>query len=86
MLLKNIGIIISILSCLGLYLTHNNQKILQKPLSRTTQFSALVGMIFSLIILVYSLPLLVAILIWLSVATLVWSFTPFIPLIMRLNK
>lgn len=86
MLLKNIGIIISILSCLGLYLSHSNQKILQKPLSRTTPFSALAGMIFSLIILVYSLPLLVAILIWLSVATLVWSFTPFIPLIMRLNK
>lgn len=86
MLLKNIGIIISVLSCLGLYLTHSNQKILQKPLSRTTQFSALAGIIFSLIILVYSLPLLVAILIWLAAATLVWSFTPFIPLIMRLNK
>lgn len=86
MLLKNIGIIISVLSCLGLYLTHSNQKILQQPLSRTTQFSALAGMIFSLIILVYSLPLLVAILIWLAVATLVWSFTPFTPLIMRLNK
>ncbi|WP_081408946.1 hypothetical protein [Acinetobacter gyllenbergii] len=83
MTLKLFGIMVSLLACMSVYLSHPNQIFLNKQLPRPFFYMALVSFIFGLSILIYCLPLLVAILIWLAIATLVWSFAPFIMLMKR---
>ncbi|WP_436869059.1 hypothetical protein [Acinetobacter courvalinii] len=83
MSLKLLGIIISLLSCLGLYLSHPNQIFLETQLGRYSFYIALIGLLLGLSMLLYALPLLVAILIWLAIATLVWSFAPLLMLMRR---
>ena len=85
MSLKLLGIIISLLSCLGLYLSHPHQIFLKTQLGRYSFYIALIGLLLGLSMLLYALPLLVAILIWLAIATLVWSFAPLLMLMKRLN-
>lgn len=83
--LKLLGIIISLLSCLGLYLSHPNQLFLKTQLGRYSFYIALIGLLLGLSMLLYALPLLVAILIWLAIATLVWSFAPLLMFMKRPN-
>ncbi|NIE95054.1 hypothetical protein NDN11_08245 [Acinetobacter sp. C26M] len=83
MTLKILGIMVSLLSCLGLYLSHPNQIFLEKTLSAPIKYLGLLGLFIGLSLLIYTLPILVAILIWLAIATLVWSFAPFIMLMKR---
>ncbi|MCH7383011.1 MULTISPECIES: hypothetical protein [Acinetobacter] len=83
MTLKLLGIMVSLLACMSVYLSHTHQIFLKKQLSRPFFYLGLVGLFVGLSILIYCLPLLVAILIWLAVATLVWSFSPFIMLMKR---
>lgn len=85
MSLKLLGIIISLLSCLGLYLSHPNQIFLKTQLGRYSFYIALIGLLLGLSMLLYALPLLVAILIRLAIATLVWSFAPLLILMKRSN-
>lgn len=83
MTLKLLGIVVSLLACMSVYLSHPNQIFLEKPLSAPFKYSGLLGLFIGLSLLIYALPILVAILIWLAVATLVWSFAPFIMLMKR---
>lgn len=85
MTLKLIGITITLLSCMGLYLSHPNQNFLGAQPSRYFFYTALIGVLTGLSMLLYALPLLVAILIWLAIATLVWSFAPLLILLKRSN-
>lgn len=85
MTLKLIGITVTLLSCMGLYLSHPNQNFLKNQLSRYFFYTAIIGLLIGLSILLYALPLLVAILIWLAIATLVWSFAPLLMLMKRSN-
>ncbi|ENX34072.1 hypothetical protein F889_02736 [Acinetobacter colistiniresistens] len=83
MTLKLFGIMVSLLSCMSLYLSHPNQIFLKTQLNRIFFYVGLFGLFLGLGILIYALPALVAILIWLAIATLVWSFAPFIMLMNR---
>ncbi|WP_436897647.1 hypothetical protein [Acinetobacter gyllenbergii] len=83
MTLKLLGIMISLLACMSVYLSHPNQIFLKKQLSRPFFYLGFVGLFIGLSTLIYCLPLLVAILIWLAIGTLVWSFAPFIMLMKR---
>ncbi|HAV5441402.1 hypothetical protein N3K59_06075 [Acinetobacter baumannii] len=85
MLLKLLGIILALLGCISLYLSHPNQNLLQTNLSKTFIYLGTTILFASLIILLFSIPKLVAVLIWLAVITLVWSFIPFLNLFKRNN-
>ena len=85
MFIKSSGIILTLLSCISLYLCHPNQILLKSYLSRTFTYLGVTGLITGLLILLFSIPKLVAVLIWLAVITLVWSFIPFLSLFKRSN-
>lgn len=83
MLLKFLGMLISLLACTSIYLSHPNQIFFEKPFPRPFLYIGLIGICMGLILLVYALPLLVAVCIWFAVLILVWSFVPFIALLQR---
>ncbi len=85
MTLKLFGIIVSVLSCMSIYLSHPNQISLQTSLGQFFYYAGIMGLLCGLSLLVYALPLLVAILIWLAIAILVWSFAPLLMLMKRSN-
>lgn len=85
MLFKLLGILLTLLGCISLYLCHPNQILLKSSLSKTFTYLGAIGLVAGLLILFFSIPKLVAVLIWLAVITLVWSFIPFLNLFKRSN-
>ncbi|MCH7335172.1 hypothetical protein [Acinetobacter sp. NIPH 2699] len=85
MSLKLLGIMISLFSCMSLYLSHPNQILLKSSLPKTCLYMGSIGLVTGLIILLFSIPTLVAVFIWLAAITLVWSFIPFLNLLKRSN-
>lgn len=81
--MKTIGLMISFLGCLSLYLSHPNQAILATYLPKTFRYLGWGLYLLGLVLLLYSLSILVAMLMWLAIATVAWSFLPFIPLLKR---
>lgn len=80
MLAKYLGILLSFFSSIAIYLTHPNQTFLP---SRLPTYILVLGWsvyILSFFALLYALPKLVAVFLWLAVLIAVWSFAPFPPL------
>jgi len=85
MFFKILGIILSLLGSTGLYLCHPNQILLKSNLSKKFIYLSTAAIITGLVILLFSIPKLVAVFIWLAVITFVWSFIPFLSLFKRNN-
>ncbi len=85
MLLKSLGIILALCASCLVYLHHPNQSLLKQPLPHYAATLGWVVYIVALLILLYTLPKLVAVFLWLAVLIAVWSFAPFISLFKRYN-
>jgi uncharacterized membrane protein len=83
--MKILGIMLSLLACMSLYLSHPNQILIKSHLPKIFIYLGITGLAIGLIILLFFIPKFAAIFIWLAVITLVWSFAPFLILFKRNN-
>lgn len=83
MFYKSLGIVLMLMACICLYLSHSNQIFLKSSLTLIFRTLGWIGVIMAFVVLLYALPNLVAIFIGLAIAIAVWSFFPFIALLKR---
>ena len=83
MFAKILGIGLALISCTILFLSHSNQNLIPTALSNIYLIWSWMGFGLSLVLLCYALPTLVAVFVWIAIATLVWSFSPFVALLKR---
>jgi hypothetical protein len=77
---KFLGLFLSLLGWILLYLSHHHQALIAQKLSRIWRYFGIGASILGLILLLFSLPKLVAVLMWLAICTLICSFLPFLAL------
>lgn len=75
--MKIFAILLFALACFLIYLSHNNQTLMMKPLKISRYIAILIGGI-AVSMLSYCLDVLVAIFMCMVTAIMVWSFTPLI--------
>ena len=76
-----IACICTLMSAVVLYLTHQNQLLIHQPLAQSWRWFGLSGLVIGAILLLISLPKMVALLTWFIIPMLIWSFIPFLGLI-----
>lgn len=78
--MKMVAILICLIGCLTLYCSHHHQTLLKQHLSKSYRVIGVFMLIISLILLLFSVPKLVALYMWLMTMLVVWSLVPFIRL------
>ncbi len=81
--MKSFGIILTLIGCLSLYLSHPNQALVKNHLSGQFMYLGLIILVTGFFALLYVLPALVAVCMWLALLILTGSFAPFLPLFKR---
>ncbi|KAB0628883.1 hypothetical protein F7P75_03675 [Acinetobacter gandensis] len=81
--MKFIAFFFVLLGSALMYCTHPNQIILKRPLTSIYRWFGLGAIILALILFLISVPKLVAIFMWLLTMLIVWSFFPFISLMIK---
>ncbi|RFC82516.1 hypothetical protein C9E89_016090 [Acinetobacter sichuanensis] len=81
--MKTFGIILTLLGTFSIYCSHYNQNLLASPLPKIFKIIGLGLLLLALIVLLISLPKVVACFVWVVLMILVWSHIPFITLFKR---
>ncbi|RYY79228.1 MAG: hypothetical protein EOO69_07375 [Moraxellaceae bacterium] len=81
--MKAFGILLTLWGCLSLYLSHPHQALLKTQFSSKFAYGGIVIVMLGLLILLYALPALVAVCVWVVIAIFIWSFIPFLPFFKR---
>lgn len=81
--MKTIGILLTLLGTLSIYCCHSNQNLLPERLPKIFKINGLVTLFLALILLLCSLPKVVACFVWLILMIFIWSFVPFLALFKR---
>ncbi|RYL28622.1 hypothetical protein [Acinetobacter piscicola] len=81
--MKILGICFVFLGAFSIYSSHHNQNLFAKPLPPLFKWLGMSALMISLVLLIISLPKLVACLIWVMLLITVWSFAPFLSLFKR---
>ena len=80
-MLKFLGLLLCSGSCMLLYFTHPNQTVLKQAIAKKYRWGGLAGLVLALGVLLWALPKLVAVLMWLLIPLVLWSALPFLPLL-----
>ncbi|SNQ29540.1 hypothetical protein SAMN05444584_1498 [Acinetobacter apis] len=81
--MKMLGILLTLIGTLSIYCSHKNQNLFIVPLPQIFKLLGIEILLVALIVLLISLPKVVACFIWITLMILVWSHIPFIKLLKR---
>lgn len=81
--MKVLGICLLFFGAFSIYSSHQNQNLFKKPLPALFKWLGIGTLGISLVLLIMSLPKLVACLIWVMFLITIWSFAPLLSLFQR---